>query len=36
MKIDSDWKIKKIEYPYWPLIISWPFRSSLQAREKIY
>ena len=34
IKIDDDCKITQIEYPYWPLIISYPFRSSLGAREK--
>ena len=34
IEIDDDWKITSIEYPYWPLIISYPFRSLLVAREK--
>ena len=33
-KIDDDCKIKQIEYLYWSLIILYPFRYSLRAREK--
>ena len=33
-KIDDDCKITQIEYPYWPLIILHPFRSSFGARKK--